>query len=195
MRSDGQPLSIVPQNAATAPTRNRFRRLSVWETPPNCRRFHDNLYQTQLSGCSALPEPRRQSLPHPYSPIRALAFLRISRNRDQASNPHLNKSKSFGMKLISQDFILCLRNMLLKATFPSSYLGLVGATPAAKKKWVFFGTVCYKFMSVKNTSLTQQRSIYSTPFRRTVHAYSPSKHCDHASQKQAQTAKCLANPL
>ena len=85
--------------------------------------------------------------------------------------------------------------MLLKATFPSSYFGLVGATPAAKKKWVFFGTVCYKFMSVKNTSLTQQRSIYSTPFRRTVHAYSPSKRCDHASQKQAQTAKCLANHL
>ena len=37
---------------------------------------------------------------------------------------------------------LRLRNMLLKATFPSSYLGLVEATPAAKKKWVFLGTAC-----------------------------------------------------
>jgi len=37
--------------------------------------------------------------------------------------------------------------MLQKATFPSSYFGLVEATPAAKKKWVFFGTACYKFMS------------------------------------------------
>ena len=98
MRSDGQPLFIVPLNAATAPTRNRLRRLSVWEPPHNCRRFHDNLYQAQLSGCSALPEYRRQSLPHPYSPLRAPAFLRISRNRVQASNPHLNKS--FGMNVV-----------------------------------------------------------------------------------------------
>jgi len=90
---------------------------------------------------------------------------------------------------------LRLINMLLKATFPSSYLGLVEATSAAKKKWVLFGTACYKFMSVKNTPLPQQCIIYSTPFRRTVHAYSLSKRCDHASQKQAQTAKCLANPL
>jgi len=85
--------------------------------------------------------------------------------------------------------------MLLKATFPSSYFGLVEATPAAKKKWVFFGTACYKFMSVKNIPKPQQYIIFSTPFRRTVHAYIPSKRCDYASQKQAQTAKCLANPL
>jgi len=57
------------------------------------------------------------------------------------------------------------------------------------------GTACYKFMSVKNTPLPQEHWIYSTPYRRTVHAYSPSKCCDHASQKQDQTAKCLANPL
>jgi len=31
--------------------------------------------------------------------------------------------------------VLRLRNMLLKATFPSSYLGLVEATLAALKKW------------------------------------------------------------
>jgi len=45
-----------------------------------------------------LPESGRQSLPHPYSPLRAPAFFRISRNRVQASNPHLKKS--FWMKLI-----------------------------------------------------------------------------------------------
>ena len=51
---------------------------------------------------------------------------------------------------------LRLRNIILKATFPSSYFGLVEATPPAKKKWVPFGTACYKFMGVKNTSLSQQ---------------------------------------
>ena len=56
--------------------------------------------------------------------------------------------------------------MLLKATFPSSYLGLVEATSAAIKKWVFSGTACYQFLSVKDTPLTQQYIIYSTPFRR-----------------------------
>ena len=49
-------------------------------------------YQAQLSGCSALPESPRQSLPHPYSPVRAPAFFRFRRNRVQASNPHLDKS-------------------------------------------------------------------------------------------------------
>jgi len=68
--SDGQPFPIVPQNAATAPAINRLRLLSVWQPPPNCWRFHDNLYHALLSGCSALPESRRQSLPHPYSPLR-----------------------------------------------------------------------------------------------------------------------------
>ena len=87
-----------------------------------------------------------------------------------------------------------LRNMLLKATFPSSYLGLVEATSAAKKKWVLFGTAYYKFMSAKNIPLSQQYIIYSTPFRRAVHACSLSKRCDHASQKQAQTAQCLQTP-
>jgi len=38
---------------------------------------------------------RRQSLPHPYSPLRAPAFFRIIRN--QANNPHLDKS--FGMNV------------------------------------------------------------------------------------------------
>jgi len=84
---------------------------------------------------------------------------------------------------------LRLRNMLLKTTFPISYLGLVEATLAALKKWLFFGTASYEFMSVKSTPLPQQYIIYSTPFRRTVHACSPSKCCDHTSQKQAQTLK------
>jgi len=53
MRSDEQPIPIVPQNAATAPAKNKLSRHSLWETPPNCQYFHDNLYQAQLSGCSA----------------------------------------------------------------------------------------------------------------------------------------------
>ena len=51
--------------------------------------------------------------------------------------------------------------MLLKSTFPSSYLELVKWTSAVMKKWVFFGTASYKFMSVKNTPLPQQYIIYS----------------------------------
>ena len=47
------------------------------------------------------PESRQQSLPHPYSPLRANTFLRNSRNWMQASNPHLNKS--FGMNLVRGD--------------------------------------------------------------------------------------------
>ena len=116
---------------------------------------------------------RTLKIPVPYSPVcEPISFVLVQRC----------------------DF-LRLRNMLLKATFPSSYLGLVEATSAAKKKWVLFGTACYKFMSVKNTPLPQQDIIYSTPFRKAVHVYSLSKRCDHASQKQAQTAQCLANPL
>jgi len=102
MRSDGLPLSIVHQNVASSTSQKqavwRLCRLSAWQTPPNCRRFHDNLYQIHFSGCSALPESRRHSLPHPHSPLRATAFFRISRNRVQANNPHLNKS--FGMNVV-----------------------------------------------------------------------------------------------
>jgi len=47
--------------------------------------------------------------------------------------------------------------MLLKATFPSSYLGLVKVTPDTKKIWVPFGTACYKFIGVKNTFIVQTR--------------------------------------
>ena len=36
-----------------APAKNRLCQLSAWQTPPNCWRFHDNLYQIQFSGCSA----------------------------------------------------------------------------------------------------------------------------------------------
>jgi len=93
MRSDGQTFPIVPQNAATAPARSRLTRLSVSKT----RSFYDDLYQTQISGCSAFPKSPLQCLPHPYSPLRANTFLRISRNRVQASNPHLNQS--FGMRV------------------------------------------------------------------------------------------------
>jgi len=41
--------STKTMRVATA--QNRVCRLSVWQTPPNYRRFHDNLYQIQFSGC------------------------------------------------------------------------------------------------------------------------------------------------
>ena len=95
MRSDGLPLSTVQQKVASSTSQKQAVSAKCLANPPY--RFHDNLYQIRFSGCSALPESRRQSLPHPYSPLRAPAFFRISRNRVQTNNPHLNKS--FGMKI------------------------------------------------------------------------------------------------
>jgi len=89
---------------------------------------------------------------------------------------------------------LRLRNMLLKATFPSSYLGLVEATSAVMKKWLSSRTARYNFVSVENTSLSQECVIYSPPFEWTAPPHSPPKRCDSASQKQAKAAKCLAKP-
>jgi len=89
-------MPIVPQNAATTPAKKRLKQQSAWQTPFNCRHFHDNLCQIQFSDCSALPESRLQSLAHPYSPLKASAFFRISRNPGPGK---LSISqKSFGMK-------------------------------------------------------------------------------------------------
>ena len=49
------------------PAKNRLKRPSAWQTPSNCRHFHNKLYQIHFSGCPALPETRLQSLPHPYA--------------------------------------------------------------------------------------------------------------------------------
>ena len=98
-----------------APAKNRLCQVSAWQTPPNCRRFHDNLYQINFSGCSALHESRRQSLPHPYSPLRAPAFFRINRNRVQANNPYLNKS--FGMNMVGRIALWKNSNQNLKFLF------------------------------------------------------------------------------
>ena len=65
MRSDGQHLPIVPSKRCDSASQKQAYTASVLETPPNCRSFYDDLYQTQLSGCSAFPESRLQSLPHP----------------------------------------------------------------------------------------------------------------------------------
>jgi len=96
-------MPIVPQNAATTPAKNRLKRPSAWQTPSNCRHFHDNLYQIQFSDCSALPESRLQSLPHPYSPLRASAFFRISRNPGPGKLSIYQKS--FGMNLVQNQTV------------------------------------------------------------------------------------------
>ena len=79
------------------PAKNRLKQPSAWQTPSNCRHFLDNLYQIQFSDCSALPETRLQSLTHPYSPLRASAFFRISRN--PGPGKLTISQKSFGMKM------------------------------------------------------------------------------------------------
>ena len=131
MRSDGQPFPVVPQNAATAPAINRLRRLSVWETPPNWRRFHNNLYQAQLSGCSALPESRRQSLPHPYAcrrtkfaPVKSLDSSEFSSELPDLktlwSNVKVNPVISWnGQNSFHRIFLRIIR-ILLHLKFPSN---------------------------------------------------------------------------
>jgi len=70
----------------------------------------------------------------------------------------------------------------------------VEATLAALKKWLPSRTACYNFVSVKNTSLSQECIIYSPPFGWAAIPYSPAKRSDSASQKQADTAKCFGKP-
>jgi len=78
---------------------------------------------------------------------------------------------------------LRLRNMLLKATFPSSYLGLVEATPAAKKKRLRIRTARYIFMSVKNMPSAQHYIIYSPPIGCAAPPYSQPKRCEQHQPK------------
>ena len=79
--------------------------------------------------------------------------------------------------------IFILRNMLLKATFPNSYLGLVEATPAAKKKWLRLRTARYIFMSVKNMASSLHYIIYNPPIGCAAPLYSPPKRCEQHQPK------------
>jgi len=78
---------------------------------------------------------------------------------------------------------LRLRNMLLKATFPSSYLGLVEVTSAVTKKWVTIRTARYVFMSVKNMSSYQYYIIYIPPIGWSAALYSPPQRCEQHQPK------------
>jgi len=75
---------------------------------------------------------------------------------------------------------LRLWNMLLKATFPSSYLGLVEATWAATKKWLAIRIARYIFMSAKNMLSSQYYIIYSPPFGWPA---PPTKRCEYHQAK------------
>jgi len=78
---------------------------------------------------------------------------------------------------------LRLRNMLLKATFPSSYLVLVEATSAVTKKWLRIRTARYIFMSVKSTPSSQHYMIYNPPIGCAAPHYSPPKRCEQHQPK------------
>jgi len=73
--------------------------------------------------------------------------------------------------------------MPLKATFPSSYLGLVEATLAAKKKWLRIRTARYIFMSVKNMPSSQHYIMYSPLIGCAAPLYSPPKRCEQHQPK------------
>jgi len=68
-----------------------------------------------------------------------------------------------------------VRNMLLKATFQHSFWWWFGATSAVNKKWLSSRSACHDFVSVKNTSLSQEYKIYSPPFEWTAPPHSPGK--------------------
>jgi len=78
---------------------------------------------------------------------------------------------------------LRLRNMLLKATFTSLYLGLVEVTSAVTKKWLTIRMARYIFMSVKNMPSSQHYIIYSPPIGWSVPLYSPPKRCEQYQTK------------
>jgi len=84
--------------------------------------------------------------------------------------------------------------MLLKATFPSSYLGLVEATPASKKKWLSIRTARYIFMSVKNMPSSQHYIIYSPPFRWTTPLYSLPQRCEQQQPKTGCVDRVFGKP-
>jgi len=77
-----------------------------------------------------------------------------------------------------------------------SHLPKIGwsKTLAALIKWLPSRTARYNFVSVKNTSLSQEYIIYSPPFGWAATPYSPAKRSDSASQKQAEMVKCFGNP-
>ena len=87
-----------------------------------------------------------------------------------------------------------LENLLQKATFQLSFLVLFGVTSAATKKLLLSRTACYNFVSVKNTSLSQECIIYSPPFGWAATPYSPAKRSDSASHKEAETALVFGKP-
>ena len=84
--------------------------------------------------------------------------------------------------------------MLLKATFPSSYLGLVEATSAVTKKWLSIRTARYIFMSVKNMPSSQHYIIYSPPFRWTAPLYTLPKRCEQQQPKTGCVGRVFGKP-
>jgi len=84
--------------------------------------------------------------------------------------------------------------MLLKATFPSSYLGLVETTLATLKEPVH-STTEMKLYGVSNTVQILKFAYTSSMRSDGQHPpIVPSKRCNSASQKQVDTAKCCRNP-
>jgi len=73
-----------------------------------------------LLGCFAFPESRLQSLPHPYSPLRANAFLTISRNPGpgKQSLSHMSFGINFSIASAVQCplLLVCPRSLRLPVT-------------------------------------------------------------------------------
>ena len=87
-----------------------------------------------------------------------------------------------------------MRNMLLKATFQHSFWGWFGTTSAVTKNFLSSRSAYYNFVSVENTSLSQECMIYSPPFEWTAPPIVSEKRCDSTSQNQTDAAQCWGNP-
>jgi len=90
---------------------------------------------------------------------------------------------------------LRLRNMLLKATFPTSYFGLVQATSAALKRVSAQSTAEMKLIGVSSPyQILKFAYIFIHAVGWAAIPYCPAKRCDSGSHKQVETGKCLGRP-
>ena len=91
MRSDGQPLPIVSQNAATAPTRNRLRRLSVWQTPLIADASTTICTRANFRAALLFPNLDCNLCPTLTAHLKPMPFSELAETRVQGSNPYLTR--------------------------------------------------------------------------------------------------------
>ena len=107
MRLDGQPLPTVPQNAATAPTRNRLRRLSVWEEPLIGDASTTICTRSNFRAAPLFPNLDCNLCPTLTAHWEPMPCSELAETRVQASNPYL--TRVLGWVCMCVYVLLCVR--------------------------------------------------------------------------------------